>query len=374
MVWARSPHHLARSGPGGAATGLDQTLTDEGTLMPLTSDPQTSTVPRREQPLRTRDSALLSWPEGRTPGFVQRWAEALVQAAPGSTPDSPGLNSSALNRPALVAHLRETLDLALDGKQVAVFGDLADASCAARPWAVAGVAQARHPLTGSRVTSLTWLAANRPGALTSLLGTLRADGLLEQAALESEAGGGFRQQELTAGGFHPVAWTMRRSNPTPAGDHPPQAAPGVDVHPMRDDEEEFVHQCVVTALRRGLGGDDCAIDLDAWARRRLPLREGDPTCVVATVDGVPVAHGLAYPRTDPIATGRLAYVADVFVIPGQHGHGYSHAVSQALLHALALKGFDEVESDVAAGPGSEQLRRNLTDAGWQEWRIRWQTP
>ena len=350
--------------PAGPPTGTEQTLTDEGTLMSLASDPQTSTVPRSEQPLRTRDSALLRWPEGRTPGFVQRWAEALVEATPGSAADSP----------ALVARVREMLDRALAGKQVAVFGDLADASCAARPWAVAGVAQARHPLTGSRVTSLTWLAANQPGALTSLLGTLRAGGLLEQAALESEAGGGFRQQELTADGFHPVAWTMRRSNPTPAGDRPPQAPPGVDVHPMRDDEQEFVHQCVVTALRRGLGGDDCAIDLDAWARRRLPLREGDATCVVATVDGVPVAHGLAYPRTDPIATARLAYVADVFVIPGQHGHGYSHAVSQALLHALALMGFDQVESDVAAGPGSEQLRRNLTAAGWQEWRIRWQTP
>ena len=331
--------------------------------MPLTSDPRSSAAPGRA-PLRTRDSALLHWPQGRTPGFVQRWAEALVEAAPGSAPDSP----------ARAARVREALDQALDGKQVAVFGDPADPSGAERPWAVVGVGQARHPLTGSRVTSLTWLAANQPGAITSLLGALRADGLLEQAALESEAGGGFRQQELAADGFHPVAWTMRRSNPAPAGDRPPQPPPGVDVHPMRDGEREFVHECVVTALRRGLGGDDCTIDLDAWARRRLPLREGDATCVVATVDGVPVAHGLAYPRTDPIGTGRLAYVADVFVIPGQHGHGYSHAVSQALLHALALKGFDEVESDVAAGPGSEQLRRNLAAAGWQEWRVRWQTP
>jgi len=362
VVWAHRPHHLARTGRGGTPTGPDRTLTDEGTRMPLTSDPQSSTVPGRE-PLRTRDSALLRWPQERTPDFVRRWAEALVEAAPGGAPDHP----------AQVARVRESLDRALDGKQVAVFGDPADASGAARPWAVAGLGQARHPLTGSRVTSLTWLAANRPGALTSLLAALRADGLLEQAALETGADGGFRRQELADNGFHPVAWTMRRSTPTPAGDRSPQTPPGVDVHPMRDGEVEFVHQCVVTALRRGLGGDDCAIDLDAWARHRLPLREGDATCVVATVDGVPVAHGLAYPRTDPIATGRLAYVADVFVIPGRHGHGYSHAVSQALLRALALKGFDEVESDVAAGTGSEQLRRNLTDAGWQESRIRWQT-
>lgn len=159
--------------------------------------------------------------------------------------------------------------------------------------------------------------------------------------------------------------------PPPTADSAPRAAAGLDVHPMRDGERDFVHACVVTALQRGLGGDDRAADLTSWARRRFPLDGEDATCVVATVAGRPVAHGPAHPRTDPTARGRLAYVADVFVIPGQQGRGYSHVVAQALLHALALRGYAEVESEVAASPHSELLRRGLADAGWREWRIRW---
>jgi hypothetical protein len=315
--------------------------------MPLTSNPQLT---------------LVRWPEGRTPDLVRRWAECLVDARPGGAPGGP----------AVVARMQDVLDRELAGKQVAVLGRVDDPADDTRPWAAACVVQAAHPLTGSGGTSLSRLAADRPGALASLLRELRAGGLVEaDVQAESEAGSGFRQQELAADGFRPVAWAMRRSNPAPARDAAPHAPAGVDVHPMRDDEQDFVYACVVTALRRGLGGDDSATDLAAWARRRFPLHGEDATCVVATVDGLPVAHGLAYPRTDPMATGRLAYVADVFVIPGQQRRGYSHVVSQALLHALALKGFDEVESDVAAGPDSELLRRRLADAGWQEWRIRW---
>ncbi|MFI8946890.1 GNAT family N-acetyltransferase [Streptomyces sp. NPDC053750] len=231
--------------------------------------------------------------------------------------------------------------------------------------AFAGMAEHRHPLTGQREIVLSHLAAERPSALRELLAKLPVGG--QAAALETA---GVPGDEIAAimrqASFEPHVLTLRHRTvpqaPLPKGP--------LDIHVARTAELGFVYDCLATALGRGLYDESTVTDLREWARSKFELT-GTSVCLVGTLDGRPVCHGLGVPRPDRYSGGKVLYVVDVFVIPEEHSRGFSRMVSAALLRRAAERGHQVLESDLVIGPNSDKLLDGLRDAGWVADRLRW---
>jgi GNAT superfamily N-acetyltransferase len=147
--------------------------------------------------------------------------------------------------------------------------------------------------------------------------------------------------------------------------------PALDIHPVRPDEAGFVVECLVTALGRGLAQDEPAVDLAAWARTRYQLHDKATVCLVGSLDGRAVCHGLGYRRADRHGRARVLYLVDVFVVAEYQGRRLSQAMSAAMMGQAREAGYEVIESDVVLAPGSERLRDGLRRAGWTEDRVRW---
>ncbi|SEG94235.1 hypothetical protein SAMN05216223_12987 [Actinacidiphila yanglinensis] len=231
--------------------------------------------------------------------------------------------------------------------------------------AFAGRSEHRHPLTGRPQTVLGHLAADGPQALRALLGLLPEGG---SAALETAGSPGAEVSEvLREASFAPHVLTLRHlTDPDlPAAEGP------LDIHPVRPAEHDFVYDCLVTALGRGLQDAPAATDLREWARAKFRL--ADPACcLVGTLDGRPVCHGLGVPRPDRYSDIEVLYVVDVFVIPEEHSRGFSRTVSGELLRVAAGRGHRVLESDLVVGPHTDRLLDGLRGAGWVADRLRWQ--
>lgn len=230
--------------------------------------------------------------------------------------------------------------------------------------AFAGRSEHRHPLTGRPETVLSNLAAADPQALRALLALLPDGG---SAALETagapaaETAGVLREAS-----FEPHVLTLRHLTDPDA----PAAEGPLDIHSVRPAERDFVYDCLVTALGRGLQDASAATDLQEWARSKFRL--ADPSCsLVGTLDGRPVCHGLGVPRRDRYTDAEVLYVVDVFVVPEEHSRGFSRTVSGELLRVAAERGHRVLESDLVVGPNTGRLLEGLRGAGWVPDRLRW---
>jgi hypothetical protein len=263
-------------------------------------------------------------------------------------------------RPAAAAFGHARLAADLTDRQVAVArsGD---------GWAFAAVRRMVHPLTHDGETSVTRFAATSPAAASALLAGLGERELLDRCSTEVDAAPDARQDALAAHGFVEQVLVLRREVATvPVG-----GDPELDIHPVRPEEAGFVVDCLATALRRGLGDADPAVDLAGWARTRYRLADPDTICLVGTVDGRPACHGLGYRRADRHGSRSVLYLTDVFVLPEHHSRGFSRTVTAAMACAAAEAGYEVLESDVVLRPDSAALRAGLSRAGWTEDRIRW---
>jgi GNAT superfamily N-acetyltransferase len=232
--------------------------------------------------------------------------------------------------------------------------------------AFAGLAGHRHPLTGRPETVVRHLVADSPAALSELLDLLPPPGTgsvsLETAGTVDDD----TDAALRSRGFEPYVLTLRRHTDV---DTEPSGGP-LDIHPVRPDEEDFVYDCLTTALSRGLDSAAPVVDLGKWARSRFCLT-GDSVCLVGSLDGRPVCHGLGIPRPDRYSRRKVLYVADVFVIPEEHSRGFSRLMSSVLLRTAAEHGHRVLESDLVYGPHSARLLVGLRGAGWAEDRLQW---
>ncbi|MGW7244229.1 GNAT family N-acetyltransferase [Streptomyces sp. NPDC054804] len=230
--------------------------------------------------------------------------------------------------------------------------------------AFAGRAEHRHPLTGQSEIVLSNLAADGPEALRDLLAALPDGG---SATLETAGTPGKETAAvLREASFAPHVLTLRHLTDPDA-----LLAEGpLDIHPVCPAEHDFVYDCLATALGRGLQDESAATDLREWARSRFRLT--DPSfCLVGTLDGRPVCHGLGTPRPDRYTDTKVLYVVDVFVIPEEHARGFSRTVSTTLLRLAAERGHRVLESDLVIGPNSDRLLDGLRRAGWVPDRLRW---
>lgn len=234
--------------------------------------------------------------------------------------------------------------------------------------AFAGVRRVAHPLTGARETSVIRFAATADTAADLLLAELDRRGLLDRCSTEVEAAPDSRHGALARHGFAERVLTVWYDS---AGAGPAPIPADVDVHPLRPAETGFVLECLAIALRRGLGGEQAAVDLTAWAKDQYPLGGHGELCLVGTCAGRPVCHGLGYSRPDRYGTGRVLYLVDVFVVPEYQGRGLSRLVTAAMMRRATETGYRVVESDVMLSPGSDGLRVGLRNAGWAEDRVRW---
>jgi GNAT superfamily N-acetyltransferase len=153
---------------------------------------------------------------------------------------------------------------------------------------------------------------------------------------------------------------------------PGERADDIDLHPMRAEEVGFVRSCLATAVRRGLAGADCQVDLEDWIARNLALPPvPEALCLVASVDGVPVCHATGRVRTDEFTGERVVDVVDTFVLPEWKSRGLSRLATAALLDAAAAAGARSAHSSVVADGGHERLLAALGGAGWQETGRQW---
>ncbi len=264
-------------------------------------------------------------------------------------------NGSPLKDPSLV---RDRLGRALEHTEP-LHARAADGS-----EAFAARAEHRHPLTGLPEIVLSNLASAGAAALHSLLTLLPADGsvALETAGTPDEE----TAAVLREASFEPHVLTLRHHTDPEA----PLAEGPLDIHPVRPAEHDFVYDCLATALGRGLQDESAATDLREWARARFRLTHPS-CCLVGTLDGRPVCHGLGLPRPDRYSEAKVLYVVDVFVIPEEHSRGFSRTVSAALLRLAAERGHHVLESDLVIGPNSDRLLDGLRGAGWVADRLRW---
>lgn len=239
-------------------------------------------------------------------------------------------------------------------------------------WACCAVRPSTHPLTARQEVSLSRLAGTAPEALDLLLHGLAERGGLDAASVEVETTADLRHAVLAAHSFTERVLTLRRrtDRADPAEPSRPAVA-GFELRPVRAEDADFVVDCVVRALRRGLGADPPAIDLGPWARQAFPPLGRGALCLVGHLDGGPVCHGLGYPRRDRYGVEQVLYLVDVFVVPEHHNKGLSQATSAAMLALAGREGYQVVESDVLLTPRSGPLRSGLRAAGWSEDRIRW---
>lgn len=289
--------------------------------------------------------------DGPRPPWEQTWLGELARVDQHNRPLHP--TSVAVIGSCLARELAER------DSAVATTGD---------GWAFAAIRQATHPLTQVVETSVTRFAATAPTAATLLLAELRERELLDHCNVELDAIRDCRHDALAGQGFTEQLVVLRQE---PAAAVSVAPDPALDIHVVRPTEIEFVVECLVTALRRGLGEDRPSVDLDEWARARY--RPADPAtlCLVGTWNGRPVCHGLGYRRPDRYGVRSVLYLADVFVIPEFQGRGISRMMSVAVMRAALERGCEVVESDVVLAPGSAKLREVLRDAGWREDRVRW---
>ncbi len=285
--------------------------------------------------------------EGPRPPWERIWLDELNRSERRSRP-SP-------------AAIRSSLPPDLARREVAV-------ARTPEGWAFAGVRRVVHPLTHLAETSVNRFAATAEAAANLLLDGLDRRGLLSRCSTEVDVLPDHRHGALASHGFAQRVLILRHDTTAVA---PAAPAHALDIHPVRPGEAGFVVECLATALARGLGGDQSAVDLAEWARARYPLEDPATMCVVGTWDGRPVCHGLGRGRVDRHGAGPVLYIVDVFVVPGYQGRGLSQMVSTALMGMAAEQGYQVAESDVVLRPGSDGLLERLRRAGWAEDRVRW---
>ncbi|HZN77421.1 MAG TPA: GNAT family N-acetyltransferase [Micromonosporaceae bacterium] len=229
------------------------------------------------------------------------------------------------------------------------------------------VAECLHPLTHFRDRRIEGLVARPPDAAAALLERLPTD-LQMRVEVPMHGSGVALSEPLQRYGFQPEVLTVRRrtSSSWPESDW--------TIRPAVPTDADFVYDCLATAVRRGLLGQEPDVDLDQWVRARFPDPSGsEAVCVVAEQNGDLVGHGYAILRPDRYLSRPCGYVVDVFVLRHAQGRGCSVALTTALGTRLHEAGVPVVESEVvlAGNPNPAPLRDRLAAAGWREERMRW---
>jgi hypothetical protein len=240
--------------------------------------------------------------------------------------------------------------------------------------AFAALRRSHHPLTGATELTLLSAAADAAAPFDALLTELGRTADADRAiALELSPPPELRAEVaalLEKHGFAVTQVGVRLD--LDARGEPGERDDDIDLHPMRAEEVGFVRSCLATAVRRGLAGAECRVDLEDWIARNLAL---PPTpgalCLVACVDGIPVCHATGRLRTDDFTGERVIDVLDTFVLPEWKSRGLSRLATAALLDAAAADGARSAHSSVVADGGHERLLDALGAAGWQETGRQW---
>jgi L-amino acid N-acyltransferase YncA len=231
------------------------------------------------------------------------------------------------------------------------------------------IAECRHPLTLQPDLRLEGLCADahRSDAVGDLLEQVPT-GLETRTELPVRGAAALRQP-LAQHGFQPEILVVRRPTQCLAPE------PDWQIRAATERDRQFVQDCLATAVRRGLLGQEPKVDVDAWVRQRFAELTGPHVeCVVAESGGQLIGHGYATLRPDRYRPELCGYVVDVFVLPAAQGRGCSRALTAALGARLHERGVPILESEVVlvshtADPAG--LRANLGRAGWREDRMRW---
>jgi hypothetical protein len=326
------PHYRARIRSIGAARELDALFR----------------TPAKRQPDPALTRLELRW-----------WAERLEEQLASAVPDGEPLCKDRVTRfvatEVLARGARRTVGVRESGQILAA----------------ARLSPRRHPLTQRKETWLEGLVAedDSDGAMQQLLRFLPADQDV-RVELPVRGTGARLAGPLSEAGFRPEVLVVRRSTALTAGD-----LSHVVVRQAVTADADYIYDCLERAVRQGLCGEDCVVDLPAWLRRRFDVVSGtDAFCMVAEYDGERAGHAFAYLRPDRYVAERCGYLMDVFVT-GPRGRGISHALTTAICQQLGQRGISMIESDVFLDRGNpDQLREGLRTAGWYEDRLRWHRP
>jgi L-amino acid N-acyltransferase YncA len=276
--------------------------------------------------------------------------------------------SAAEPEPVDQAHIRSYVHetIVADGQTAGTIAVRDDAAVVA----ACRIAECRHPLTlrpDLRVEGLC-ADAHRSDAVSDLLEQIPT-GLETRTELPVRGTAAALRQPLEQHGFQPEVLVIRRPTQGLASE------PDWQIRAATERDRQFVHDCLATAVRRGLLVQEPKVDVDAWVRRRFAELTGPHIeCVVAESGSQVVGHGYATLRPDRYRPELCGYVVDVFVLPAAQGRGCSRALTAALGARLHERGVSILESEVVLVSGTADpagLRASLGRAGWREDRMRW---
>lgn len=266
-----------------------------------------------------------------------------------------------------LAHLRERVSRELSDTVVAESGGLVRRRDG-RPSAAVLWTDGRHPLTGhgervlSAVVAMPDARADLAGLLAEAVAKAADDGV---DALRAEVGDELSAELAEAGFTDHFLVTRKEIVPRP-GDP--------DCVPLSGELRWFAVRCLADAVVTGLGTGPFATktvgrpEVEQFVETRMATWDGRTALSYVAIkpEGGPVAHADVRLRTAAHHSGTDAMLSDVYVLPGERGHGWGMRLTGHVEGELASRGVRCMEGTVVLNGGAPPpgLLDQLTGAGW----------